>query len=135
MNYSETDLQALAARVERLEASTRRCKTACGVLLLSGISLLFMGAKPADHSDAPVIRAHTVEAQAFLLKDADGHVYARLSLSPDLRALASNLPPNLHVFALPDRDMPQGSAVLQFFDEDGSVVWSAPTKPGLLPVK
>jgi len=35
--------------------------------------------KPADRIDPPMVRAGTVEAQEFILKDETGHICARLS--------------------------------------------------------
>jgi len=130
MNYSENDLQALAARVERLEASTRRWKVACSVLLLSGISLLFMGAKPADRVDPDVLHARSVEAQDFVLKDADGHVYARLSLAPRV-----TVKKNGGMYLLPGDGALPGQAALQFYDDKGGVLWTAPSAAQLLPAR
>lgn len=130
MNYPETDFQALAARVSRLEASNRRWKMASGALLLSGVSLLLMGAKPADRVDAPLIRAGAVEAQEFILKGEDGHVYARLSLSPGGRPLQLNG----RVYILPNQKSPN-EAALEFYDDRGQVMWTAPASPAMIPVK
>ncbi|HXY26280.1 MAG TPA: hypothetical protein VEI73_16630 [Candidatus Acidoferrum sp.] len=130
LNCSENDLQALAARVERVEASTRRWKVACSVLLLSGISLLFMGAKAADRVDPDVLHARSVEARDFVLKDADGHVYARLSLSPRV-----SVKKNGGMYLLPDDGTLPGQAALQFYDDKGDVLWTAPSAAQLLPAR
>lgn len=51
------------------------------MLRLFIVSLVLIAAKPADRSDASVVRARSVEAQDFILKDADDQVRARLSLN------------------------------------------------------
>ncbi len=50
------------------------------LLVLLAVSVALMGAKPADPIVPPMVRASTVEAQEFILKGPDDHVYARLSL-------------------------------------------------------
>jgi hypothetical protein len=127
---TQNDFQVLAVRVEKLEASARLWKIASGVLLLSGISLLLMGAKPADRVDAPVLRATSVEAQEFILKGEDGRVYARLSLSSGARPMQLNG----RSYMLPNQK-PQNEAALEFFDERGQVLWSVPANPALVPAK
>ena len=82
MNSSQANLDLLAARVQKLEASNRHWRLVNALLLLSGVSVVLMGAKPADRLEPPVVRAGTVEAQAFILSNETGHVYARLSLNP-----------------------------------------------------
>jgi len=84
MNSPQTNLDLLAARVQKLEAANHRWKFLNALLLLSGVAVLLMGAKPADRLEPNVIRAGSVEAQEFILKDETGHVYARLSLNPSL---------------------------------------------------
>ncbi len=80
MGETNRDFQALAVRVENLEAQNRRLKLTSVLIALTGASLVVMGARPSDSVETPVMRARTVEAQEFLLKDADGRVHARLSL-------------------------------------------------------
>src|SRR5207302_9319087 len=79
MNSPQPHLDLLAARIQNLEAANHRWKFVNALLLLSGVSSLLMGAKPADRLQPNVIRAGSVEAQEFILKDETGHVYARLS--------------------------------------------------------
>ncbi|SRR5712692_4491427 len=131
MKYTESDLQILAARVERLEARNRWWKLANGLLLLSLVSLGLMGARPADRVDPPIIRAGTVEAQDFVLKDEAGHVYARLSLTPMPRSMKQ---PNGRLYVIPSQPIP-GQAALQFYDDKGEVVWTVPASPAMVPVK
>ncbi len=65
MNSSHTDVQVLAARLETLEASNRRRKLANTLLLLSGVSVVLMGAKPADRIDPGVVHALSFEATHY----------------------------------------------------------------------
>jgi hypothetical protein len=130
MNNSAIEFQSLIARVEKLEVQNRRWKLASALLSLFGAGFLLMGAKPADRVDRQVIRASIVEAQEFLLKDDDGHVYARLSLNGAGKAIQLNG----RVFVVPDQKL-LGEPGLQFFDEKGNVVWTAPSKPELMTVR
>ena len=140
MNSSPLDIQNLAARVEKLEAANRRWKLSTAVLLLSGVSILLLGAKPADRIEPQgVIRARTVEAQDFVLKDDDGLVYARFSLIPSPLTKNQNgqpftAPGSPRRYATPEPVLP-GQASLQFYDEKGQLVWSAPTKPQFMTVR
>ena len=92
-----------------------------------------MGAKPADRLEPSVIRAGSVEAQDFVLKDEAGHVYARLSLNPSIARLKQS---NGRTYFV------QGDALaipyqpaLQFFDDKGDVIWTVPQAPMLRPAK
>src|SRR5256884_3366709 len=99
MNSSPVDVQALAARVERLESANRRWKSASVIALLFVISMLLLSARRAervaaaarpDRVEPDVLHVRTVEAQDFVLKDGDGRVYARLSVTPSLTAMDPN---------------------------------------------
>ncbi len=136
MKSSHSDVQTLAARVEKLESSNRRWKLANAVLLLLGVSILLMGAKPVDrlaaaakpdHIDPNVLRVRSVEAQEFVLKDEDAHVYARLSLSPSLPGMKHQ---NGRTYLVPNQTFPAGDAALQFYNEKGEVLWTAPSLEG-----
>lgn len=132
MKYTETEFQALAARVEKLEARNRRWKLVNALLLLSGVSVVLMGAKPADRVDSDTIRTRSVEAQEFILKDADGHIYARLSLNPSLPEIIQRG----RTYLIPSDSLAiPGQPALQFFDDKGDVVWTVPQGPVLRPVK
>ncbi|HUC53746.1 MAG TPA: hypothetical protein VMR90_06850 [Candidatus Cybelea sp.] len=126
MNSSQITLDVLAARVEKLEVSIRRWRFLSAVLLLSGLSVFLMGAKPADRIEPNVIRASSFEAQEFILKDETGHVYARLSLKPSLPKI--NQKGRTYLF--PGDTFPGGEAALQFYDEKGDVLWTAPSTGG-----
>lgn len=131
MDCQQSDLQLLAARVAKLEAANRRWKAASIVAALSACSFLLIGAKPADRIEPDVLHARSVEAQDFVLKDADGHVYARLSLSPRISWKMNNN----RMYMFPGDGASPGQATLQFYDDKGDVLWTAPSAVQLLPVK
>jgi hypothetical protein len=131
MNSPQANLDLLAARVQKLEASNHRWKLLNALLVLSIASLVVMGAKPADRLQPPVVRAGSVEAQEFILKDETGHVYARLSLNP---ALPKVIQKGRAYFIPSDSLAIPGQPALQFFDDKGDVVWTVPQAPALRPV-
>lgn len=135
MKDSAIEFQTLVTRVEKLESQNRRWKLASALLSLFGVAFLFMGAKPADSFDKQVIRASTVEAQQFVLKDEDGHICARFSLTPSLpiRFLAPG-PSSPRFYTAPGQAVPV-QASLQFYDDKGNVVWTAPSRPELMTVR
>lgn len=136
MNSSQSDVQTLAARIERLEAANRRWKSASAIALLFVLSLLLLSTRHAervaaaaipDRIEQDVLHVRTVEAQDFVLKDADGHVYARFSITPSPAAMdQSGRSPQLYE---------SGQASIQFYDEKGKVLWSAPAKPQFMTVR
>jgi hypothetical protein len=133
MNSSQANLDLLVARMQKLEASNHRWKLLNALLALSIASVVVMGAKPADRLQPNVVRAGSVEAQEFILKDESGHVYARLSLNPSTSARKQA---NGRTYLIPN-DSPaiQGQPALQFFDDKGDVVWTVPQEPTLRQVK
>lgn len=145
MNPSPVDVCALAARVAKLESANRRRKSANAIVLFFVASLLLVGtrhaervaaAAKADRIEPDVLRARSVEAQEFLLKDENGHVYARFSLTPSVPLMDQNgrlLP--LESPRLDNVPVIPGQASLQFYDERGKLVWSAPSKPQFMTVK
>lgn len=145
MNPSPVDVCALAARVAKLESANRRWKSANAIVLFFVASLLLIGtrhaervaaAAKADRIEPDVLRARSIEAQEFLLKDENGHVYARFSLTPSLPLMDQNgrlLPPESpRLYNVP---VIPGQASLQFYDEKGKLLWSAPSKPQFMTVK
>jgi hypothetical protein len=120
MISTEANFQDLASRVLKLEVQNRRWKFAAALLGLLGVSLIAMAAKPIERFESAVLRARVVEAENFVLKDDNGHVYARLTLEADRtrQQLSANSP-----------------AVLEFYDEHGNVVATVPVTGGFLPVK
>lgn len=132
MSSSQANLDRLAARVQELEASNHRWKLLNALVLLCIASVFVMGAKPADRLEPNVIRAGSVEAQEFVLKDESGHVYARLSLNPSLPKAT----PKGRTYLIPNDSLAiLGQPALQFFDDKGDVVWTVPQEPTLRPVK
>lgn len=133
MKYVESNLETLTTRVRTLETQNRKWKVATGVFALSVISVLLLAAKQADQPVPKAIRATVVEAQEFVLKDTEGHTRARLSLTPTPRAqgpMIRKLPPNSRSYVL-DSEGPS----LQFFNERGELIWTAPQKPSVIPAK
>jgi len=143
MNSSQVDVQILAARVEKLESANRRWKSVSAIALLFVISLLLVSTRHAervaasanpDRVDRDVLHIRTVEAQDFVLKDEDGRVYARFGLAPRVDEKVLNGPTGtLHL--IPKDGVMPGLATLQFYDDNGHAVWTAPTKPQFMPVK
>lgn len=115
-----SEYQSLSDRLERLESQNRRWKAAAALFAVATASLVLIAARTADHPDSAVIRGSTIEAKTFLVTDAQGHVRVRLSLGEALSAKQVELAPN--------RPFP-GNAALQFFDPDGKVVLTVPTRP------
>jgi hypothetical protein len=124
MNVSEPNLESLIARVGKLESQNRRWKLSAAVLALSSSALVLAGAKLADRIDPEVVRAHTVEAQNFVLKAEDGRVYARLSMNPNKFELDGHV-----VVVGPETTGP----ALQFYGENGKPIWTAPQEARVVP--
>jgi len=130
MNPSPVDVCALATRVAKRESANRRWKSANAIVLFFVASLLLIGtrdaervaaAAKADRIEPDVLRARSVEAREFLLKDENGHVYARFSFSPSLPLMDQNgrlLPPESP--RLDNAPVKPGQASLQFYDEKGN---------------
>lgn len=140
MNSSPVDVQVLAIRIEKLESANRRWKSASAIALLFVLSLLLLSTRHAERAAAAarpdrverdVLQVGTVEAQDFVLKDADGHVYARFSITPSLAGMDLNGRP----LRLDEMPVIPGQASIQFYDEKGRVVWTAPAKPQFMTVR
>jgi hypothetical protein len=126
MHVSTPNLESLVARIEKLESQNRRWKLAAVILATSSATLVLAGAKLADRVDPQVLRADTVEAQNFVLKDAEGNVSARLGMN--LNKLESNSDVSI---VIPG---PPGPA-LQFYGKNGKPIWTAPQQPIMIPAK
>jgi hypothetical protein len=122
------DLQALAARVGKLETQARRWKLATVILALSSTSLILVAAKPADHVDSAVIHARTVEARDFVVKDEDGQVRALLTLNSQAKTKKDMSDPAINMNA------PLGP-VLQFYNGNGDPIWTAPQVATVIPAR
>jgi hypothetical protein len=123
MDSNESTLKALMARVAKLEAQSRRWKMAAGVFALLASVVVLTGASRADRIEPGLVRARSVEAREFILKDATGQVHARLSLDQDRKRSSSR------AFGH------STEAVLEFYDEQGDVTLSVPAAPGMVPTK
>jgi hypothetical protein len=128
MRSTNNDLQALSARLDRLETQNRRWKLAAILLALSSTSLVLIAAKPADHVDSAVIHARTVEAQDFVVKDGDGQIRARLTLNPQVRIRKDMSGPEVNM------NVPMGPA-LQFYDSNGDAIWTEPGVAKMIPAR
>src|SRR5258708_38577868 len=132
MNSTRTSLDLLASRVQELEASNRRWKLVNALLALSAVSVALMGAKSADRIEPPVVRAGTVEAQEFILKDEAGHAHARPTLYPQR---PKKMRERNTYFISSDSPASPGQPGPQFLGDKGKVVLSRSPEPGLRPVK
>jgi len=95
----------LFQRIERLERASRRWKMAGLLLALVCLVLVFTG---FDYAQPFVMKARTVEAQSFVLRDADGQIRARMAIGDD-------------------------GPRLTFYDEQGKIVSSVPLKAEMRP--
>ena len=110
MTTSEIDLHGLLERIAKLEAQNRRWKFVSLLVLLTFVFSVAVGVMAQERIAPPLVRAQTVEANTFLLRDADGGVRGRLVM----RAY---------------------KPILEFYDENGKVIWSAPTNAKLVPTR
>jgi hypothetical protein len=115
MIRTEIDLNELVERVRKLERQNRRWKLATVLLLFVGASslatsLLAQQRIMPPEGVTPLMRAKTVEAQSFLLKDADGNIRGQMNLKAD-------------------------RPTFELYDKNGRVVWSAPTRAELIPAR
>jgi hypothetical protein len=97
----------LSERVGRLERANRRWKLGMLALALSCLVLLLSG---FDFPQPNVMKARSIEAQSFVLRDTDGQIRARMEISED-------------------------GPRLMFFDEHGNVISSLPMKPEIRPAR
>jgi len=143
MNSSQIDVQTLAVRIEKLEAANRRWKSASAIALLFLVSTLLLSTRHAervaaaarpDRIEQEVLHVRTVEAQDFILKDGDGHVHARFGLAPSIDEKLLN-GPNGQLRVVPKDGVLPGTATLQFYDDNGHAVWTAPSKPQFMTVR
>ena len=127
MESTNNDLQALSARLDKLETQNQRWKLAAILLALSSTSLVLSAAKPADQTDPSVIHARTIEAQDFVLKDEDGQIRAQLAVNPTNKKEVNGK----HVLIM----NPASGPALQFFNANGDAIWTAPQSPAMIPAK
>lgn len=99
--------RGLIQRLEHLEREGRRWKLAAFLLMLGCLVLLLAG---FDSPQPFLVKARSVEAQNFVLRDADGQIRARMAIGDD-------------------------GPRLSFFDEHGNVISSLPLKPEMRPAR
>ena len=100
-------MQHSTSLLEELQHNKRRWKISAILLAVLCIVLLFSG---FDYPQPSLVKARSVEAQSFVLRDVDGHVWARMAISAD---------------------GPQ----LIFFNEHGNVISSLPLKAEVRPTR
>ena len=110
MTTSEVEVYGILERIRKLETQNRRWKFVSLLVLLMFVSTLTIGVMAQERIAPPLVRAQTVEANTFLLRDADGSIRGRLV-------------------------MRSYKHILEFYDEGGKVIWSAPTNPKLVPTR
>jgi hypothetical protein len=110
MTTVEVDLHELALRVRALERQNRRWKIASLLALLLLAFSLTVGLRAQGDIQPNLLRAKSVEAQGFVLKDFAGNARAALRMNGDRPAL-------------------------ELYDSFGHVVWSTPAKSGAIPLK
>ena len=93
--------------LEQLQREKRRWKISTTVLALVCIVVLLSA---FDYPQPSLVKARSVEAQSFVLRDVDGHIWARMAISGD---------------------GPQ----LIFFNEHGNVISSLPLKAEIRPAR
>ncbi len=120
MKENEELIRALQIRVSKLEAQARRWRALSVLVLLAGVLLVLIGASRSETTDPTVIRAKTVEARDFVLKDEHGRVRGRWSSHTTEKVTTTTREGKAYDFELP-RD-----PALQFFDENGDEVWVEP---------
>jgi len=110
MQMTETDYNTLLTRIKKVEGQNRAWKMAGLLALLtlglSQVANLTAGQKEQDAS----LRAKTVEAQTFLLKNAEGALMGRMTVD-------------------------EGQPVLELYDRSGQVTWSTSTRAKALTTK
>ncbi len=110
MTRTEIDFDELSERVLQLERQTWRWKFASFFLLFIVACLLATGLVAQGRIEPPLVRAKAVEAQSFLLEDADGTVRGQMR-------------------------MKAGGPSFEIYDETGKIVWSIPSKPVQKPTR
>ncbi len=102
MDTNTIDVNTLALRLATLERETHRWRALALVCVLLLAGAVLIAARPVDMPMPNLLRARSIEAQIFVLRDAQGNVRARLALSNG------------------------NDARLTFYNEEGRVVAVAP---------
>ena len=103
MHITDADYNRLLARMKKVEGQNRVWKMAglLALLTLGFLQTANLTARQKDQ-DAP-LRAKTVEAQTFLLKDDAGTLMGRMTVS-------------------------NGQPVLELYDSSGGIIWTTSTR-------
>lgn len=109
MDGSHVNLEKLALRVHALEKQNHRWKMVSLLALLLLAFSLTSGVRAQGRNGPNLLRANSVEAQGFVLKDLAGNVRAALRMKDD-------------------------RPVLELYDSFGRIVWSTPAKAGPIPL-
>jgi hypothetical protein len=111
LNPNSADVNSLELRLAKLERQYCRWRAValvCAILLAAAI---LVAARPVDMPMPNVVRARSLEAQTFILRDSNGEIRARLALS-------NGKDPRL-----------------TFYDEEGNVIATAPPAHGFQPLE
>ena len=124
MKENDELIQALQMRVSKLETQTQRWTVFSVSMVLAGVFLMIALVRASRLGTAAptVIRAKTVEAQDFVLKDEYGRVRARLgsfSITGEDTA-ETTIRSKVYHFQVPREP------ALKFFSGNGGVVWDEP---------
>ena len=106
MDPNIVDVSSLALRIAKLERQNHRWRALALVCVILLAGTVLIAARPADMPMPNLVRARSVEAQTFVLRDSNGDVRARLALNNGK------------------------DARLTFYDEDGKVIATAPPASG-----
>jgi hypothetical protein len=99
MHVSDAEYNGLLARVGKLEAKQRMWKRAT-LFVVAALGLAFAANVTAqENAPGSGLRATTVEAQKFQLRDAQGRLTGLMTIE-------------------------DGKPILQLYDADGNVTWS-----------
>jgi hypothetical protein len=110
MTRTEIEFSELAERVRILERQNLCWKLASFFLLFIVASSLAAGLAAQVRNEPPLMRARAVQAQSFLLEDADGTIRGQMSMN--------GAGPNFEVY-----------------DQTGKVIWSVPSKAKPVPTR
>jgi len=129
MTAEASNVQGLANRVEKLERQNRRMKQAGTIILILAAAVVLMGQAPGTR---------TVEANEFVLRDADGRIRGWLGVrddNPGLSLYGANGKPQVWLSAQPGGPLfslydiqerqrimitaPEETPVIGFYDKNG----------------
>jgi len=120
------DKQPLSARIAKSEAQIRRLQVCNLAMLILFLGILLGNVKHAEANNPPVVvKADSVEASSFVVKDQRGRICARLSSTPVVE-YRNGIKVTILQTDAHDR------ALLEIFDEDGFPTLTLPPSPTLV---